>query len=237
MVWYGMVWYGMVWYGMAWYGMAWHGMAWYGMVWHGMAWYGMVYGMVWYGMVWYGIWYGMVWYGMVYGMVWYGILYGMVWYGILYGMVWYGIWYGTIQKVSQTFCPCAMCRKTQGDIQQLSRNRFCSAQSGQYMPCIYASSKGCFFSDVKGEIAHILINTVDKNKNKYTVKQCSDAHKARLIQDIIDRPSTTDYINYIENYLILNCPITKDDIVCAEDILGPNLGSLKQKMKRKTQRG
>ena len=47
------------------------------------------------------------------------------------------------------------------------------------------SSKGLFFSDVKGDITHGLINTVDKNKNKYTVKQYSDAHKSRLLQDII----------------------------------------------------
>jgi len=33
------------------------------------------------------------------------------------------------------------------------------------------SSKGLlFFSHVKGDIAHVLITTVDKNQNKYTVK-------------------------------------------------------------------
>jgi len=46
------------------------------------------------------------------------------------------------------------------------------------------SSKGLFFSDVKGNVTHVLINTVDKNKNKYTVRQYSDAHKSRSIQDI-----------------------------------------------------
>jgi len=51
------------------------------------------------------------------------------------------------------------------------------------------SSKGQFFSNVDGDIAHILINTVDKNKNKNTVYQYSDARKARLIQDIIGRPN------------------------------------------------
>jgi len=92
------------------------------------------------------------------------------------------------------------------------------------------SSKGLFFSDVKGDIAHVLINTVDKNKNKYTVKQYSDAHKARLIQDIIERPNTMECVKYVVNDLILNGPITKEDIVHAEDILGPTFGSLKGKM-------
>ena len=92
------------------------------------------------------------------------------------------------------------------------------------------SSKGLFFSDVKGDVAHVLTNTVDKNKNKYTVRQNSDAHKARSIQDTIGQPATDDFIKYIENGLSPNCPKTKEDIVCTEDIFGPNLGSLKGKM-------
>jgi len=48
-----------------------------------------------------------------------------------------------------------------------------------------------------GDVLHVLINTVDKNKNKYTIKQYSDAHKAR--------PITTDYISYVERDLFLNC--------------------------------
>ena len=96
------------------------------------------------------------------------------------------------------------------------------------------SNKGLFYSDVKNDVAHVLINTVDKNKNKYMVKQYSDAHKARSIKDIIGSPSTVDHIKYVEQGLTPNCPITKEDIICAEDILGPNLGSLKGKMTRKT---
>jgi len=38
-----------------------------------------------------------------------------------------------------------------------------------------------------------------------------------------------DYVKYVEKDLIQNCPIAKEDIICAEDILGLNLGSLRGK--------
>jgi len=76
------------------------------------------------------------------------------------------------------------------------------------------------------------VHTVDSIKNKNTVKEYSDARKAQSIQDMIGRPSTKDYIRYVENNMLLNCPNTKADIICAEDILGPNLGSLKDKTTR-----
>jgi len=94
------------------------------------------------------------------------------------------------------------------------------------------SKRGLFYSDVKSDV--VLINTVDSIKNKYTVKEYSDACKARSIQDIIGRPSTKDFIQYVENNMLPNCPINKSDILRAEEILGPNLGSLKGKTTRKT---
>ena len=76
------------------------------------------------------------------------------------------------------------------------------------------------------------MHRVDSIKNKYTVKEYSDACKARSIQDIIRQPSTKDYIRYVENDMLPNCPITKADIIRAEEVLGPNLGSLKGKTTR-----
>jgi len=64
------------------------------------------------------------------------------------------------------------------------------------------------------------------------VKQYSNARKARLLQSTIGRPSTEDFIRKVEGNMIPNCNITRDNIIRAEDIFGPNLGSLKGKMTR-----
>jgi len=42
------------------------------------------------------------------------------------------------------------------------------------------------------------INTVDNNKTKYTIKEYSDAVRSRSLQNIIGRPSTQDFIKYME---------------------------------------
>jgi len=73
--------------------------------------------------------------------------------------------------------------------------------------------KRLFFSDVNHGNAHILVNTVDSIKYKYTVKDYSDKYKVQSIQDIIGQPSTKDYIRYVENNMLTNCPITKADIL------------------------
>jgi len=85
-------------------------------------------------------------------------------------------------------------------------------------PVFMPSNKGLFYPDVKNDAAHVLINTVDKNKNKYMVKQYSNACKARFIQDIIGHPSTSDYM-VCRGRPSPNCPMTKEDMFCAEDIL------------------
>jgi len=54
-----------------------------------------------------------------------------------------------------------------------------------------------YFSGVKKDTAHVMINTVDSIKNKYTVKEYTNAHKSCSIQDSIGRPATKDYIQYI----------------------------------------
>jgi len=58
-------------------------------------------------------------------------------------------------------------------------------------------------------------NTVDNNKFKYTIKEYADAVGAHTLQDIIEGPSTADFIKYTERCMIPNCPNTKADILKA----------------------
>ena len=82
----------------------------------------------------------------------------------------------------------------------------------------------------------VLPTTVEDKINKYTVKEYWNAKKARDPQNIIGRPSTQDLINYVENNLIPNCPVTRQDILRVEDILGPNIRSIRGKTTQTTQK-
>jgi hypothetical protein len=79
----------------------------------------------------------------------------------------------------------------------------------------------------------ILFSTVAKNKAKYTADDYQCAVKARTIQQRIGRPSTERYSELADKGCILNCDVTRQDIVNAEDIFGPNHGSLKGMTVRK----
>jgi len=87
---------------------------------------------------------------------------------------------------------------------------------------------GIFYSCVNNDTVHV--TTVENEINKYTVREYSYAKKACDLQNIIGRPSTQDPIKYIENNMIPNCPMTRQDILRAEDIFGPNIRSIKGKM-------
>jgi hypothetical protein len=97
--------------------------------------------------------------------------------------------------------------------------------------CFQQSRRGLYFLET-GETSTVLVNTVDDNKSNYTNRDYSQAVLARKIQNIIGRPSTRRYLVIIDKNKLLNCPITRDDILAAEDIFGSNLGSLKGKTAR-----
>ncbi|KAI2499082.1 Reverse transcriptase (RNA-dependent DNA polymerase) [Fragilaria crotonensis] len=53
------------------------------------------------------------------------------------------------------------------------------------------------------------------------------------VQKIIGRPSTRTFMSIVEKNLLPNCPVTRDDIIAAERIFGPDIGSLKGKTVQK----
>ena len=77
-----------------------------------------------------------------------------------------------------------------------------------------------------------LISTVEDKKSKYTVRAYKKAELARKLQNLIGPPSLQDFLSIVDGNQLRNCPITREDIMAAEDILGTNLGSLKGKTVR-----
>ena len=93
--------------------------------------------------------------------------------------------------------------------------------------------RGLYFMDTNATQNVALLQTVADKKSNYTNALYSRATLARSIQKIIGRPSTRTFIRIIEKNLLPNCPVTRDDILAAEDIFGPDVGSLKGKTVRR----
>ena len=77
----------------------------------------------------------------------------------------------------------------------------------------------------------ILFNTVAENKAKYTDSDVKQSLKARTIQQIIGA-STKRYMQLANKSRITNCDVTRQDILNAEHIFGPERGSLQGKTTR-----
>jgi hypothetical protein len=80
------------------------------------------------------------------------------------------------------------------------------------------SPQGLYYSDAAGAKHDelIFITTVDDKASKYTNKDYSHAYLACRLQRIIGRPSTQ---HMIDNNLLPNCPVSRSDVIRAEDIL------------------
>jgi Eukaryotic translation initiation factor 3 subunit G len=78
-----------------------------------------------------------------------------------------------------------------------------------------------------------LVSTVAENKSSYSTADYSRAVLARKLQIAMGRPSTKALAQMLERKLLPNCSLTKQDLITAEHIFGPDIGSLKGKTVRR----
>ena len=60
------------------------------------------------------------------------------------------------------------------------------------------------------------------------------SYKARNFQQTIDNVSPKTFLQIVDNHKLKNCPITREHVRVAEDILSPNIQSLQGNTSRKT---
>jgi hypothetical protein len=112
-------------------------------------------------------------------------------------------------------------------------NEFLFHKSDGTIRVFKGSPRGLYYSDTNShETGALFVNTVEGNMTRYTNRDYSHAVLARKTQKMIGRPSTRAFIAIVKNNLLPNCPITRRDIAMAEDIFGPDVGSLKGKTVR-----
>ena len=77
--------------------------------------------------------------------------------------------------------------------------------------------------------ALIFVETTEDKKEKHSCRTYKQALVARKLQNKMGYPSNATFIKIVESGQLLNCPVTRANIVAAEDILGPNVGALQGK--------
>ena len=141
-----------------------------------------------------------------------------------YGTVWY-----LPDGIANILSLAEVCRQFHVTYDSSKQNEFVVHNPDGSIKCFIQSERGLYYLDtsMKGVT---LINTVDDNKSRYTNADYSHAQLAHTIQWMIGHHSTCDFVHFMYNNLIPNCPITRQDILAAEHIFGPNLGSLKGRL-------
>jgi hypothetical protein len=103
------------------------------------------------------------------------------------------------------------------------------------------SDRGLFYFDTlthkkprnKPHDKHVtFVTTVEKNKSKFTTRNYARATLARKTQVLVGRPELKDFVSYLDQNMIPNCPIDCNDAIAAHQIFGPDVDSIKGKTTR-----
>ena len=79
-----------------------------------------------------------------------------------------------------------------------------------------------------------LVTTVNENKVGYTKRQIEDAKTARKLYHMMGCPTIQNFKHILRQNIIMNCPVTTEDIDNADKIFGPDIRTMKGKTTRQS---
>ena len=104
-------------------------------------------------------------------------------------------------------------------------NRFAVTKDDRKANVFRASANGLDAKAAADKYATVLVNTVKGKKTMSNNAEVSKAEYARALQRKLGHVSKAEFIWIVTSTLLPNCPVTGRNIVAAEDIYGPDLGS------------
>ncbi|GAX19421.1 hypothetical protein FisN_4Lu403 [Fistulifera solaris] len=101
--------------------------------------------------------------------------------------------------------------------------------------CFQPTAKGLYAMDKNASDKYdwAMVTTVQQKMSGYSARAYNAAVRARTIQNIMMYPSDRQLEEIVDHNLIKNLDVTRSDIQAANDIFGPNVGSLYGKTVRK----
>jgi hypothetical protein len=97
------------------------------------------------------------------------------------------------------------------------------------------SKRGLFYLDVANTASHtvLAVSTVEHNKSNYTDRDYSHAVLARKVQIQAGYPELRNFLAYLDDNAIPNCPINRQDAINAHAIFGRAVSAIKGKTTRR----
>lgn len=94
------------------------------------------------------------------------------------------------------------------------------------------TSSGLYIHNIKDKNDIVMVNTVEENEAGFTARQIEQAKRAKKLYGIVGYPSIKDFKAMIQGNLIMNCPVTIEDINIAEKVYGKSIAVIKGKTVR-----
>jgi hypothetical protein len=88
---------------------------------------------------------------------------------------------------------------------------------------------GLYVYDLEETQSFAMVSTVEERKKRYKKREIKAAEDAKELLRKMGLPSVASLVKLINSGSILNCPVTAHDVLRAQDIWGPDIGSLKGK--------